>query len=70
VKELEVEVVELKRKNKELQHEKRELIIKLGAAEAKLTSLSNLSEVRAVVFAQEILKHILEVFSSFFLCTF
>jgi hypothetical protein len=46
------------------------LIIKLGAAEAKLTSLSNLSEVRAVVFAQEILKHILEVFSSFFLCTF
>ncbi|KAG5240354.1 protein CHUP [Salix suchowensis] len=43
-KELEVEVVELKRKNKELQHEKRELTIKLGAAEAKVASLSNMTE--------------------------
>lgn len=53
VKELEVEVVELKRKNKELQHEKRELIIKLGAAEAKLTSLSNLSETEMVAKVRE-----------------
>ncbi|KAJ6891230.1 protein CHUP1 [Populus alba x Populus x berolinensis] len=53
VKELEVVVVELKRKNKELQHEKRELIIKLGAAEAKLTSLSNLSETEMVAKVRE-----------------
>ncbi|KAK9091156.1 hypothetical protein Sjap_024333 [Stephania japonica] len=43
-KELEVEVVELRRRNKELQHEKRELSIKLDAAEAKATSLSNMTE--------------------------
>ncbi|KAL3578552.1 hypothetical protein D5086_020056 [Populus alba] len=53
VKELEVVAVELKRKNKELQHEKRELIIKLGAAEAKLTSLSNLSETEMVAKVRE-----------------
>lgn len=47
VKELEVEVVELKRRNKELQHEKRELTVKLDAAEAKVTSLSNITEVRS-----------------------
>ncbi|KAJ6726404.1 PROTEIN CHUP1 CHLOROPLASTIC [Salix purpurea] len=47
-KELEVEVVELKRKNKELQHEKRELTIKLGAAEAKVASLSNMTETEIV----------------------
>lgn len=45
LKELEVEVMELKRKNKELQHEKRELVIKLDAAEARITSLSNMTEV-------------------------
>lgn len=43
-KELEVEVMELKRKNKELQHEKRELIVKLDAAEAKVTLLSSATE--------------------------
>ncbi|KAJ6431914.1 hypothetical protein OIU84_019233 [Salix udensis] len=53
VKELEVEVVELKRKNKELQHEKRELIIKLGAAEAKVASLSNISETEMVAKVRE-----------------
>ncbi|KAJ6768619.1 PROTEIN CHUP1 CHLOROPLASTIC [Salix koriyanagi] len=47
-KELEVDVVELKRKNKELQHEKRELTIKLGAAEAKVASLSNMTETEIV----------------------
>lgn len=46
LKELEVEVMELKRKNKELQHEKRELIIKLDAAEARIVSLSNMTEVK------------------------
>lgn len=45
LKELEIEVVELRRKNKELQHEKRELTVKLDAAEAKITSLSNMTEV-------------------------
>lgn len=45
VKELEVEVMELKRKNKELQHEKRELVIKLDAAESKVANLSNMTEV-------------------------
>ncbi|PHT28221.1 Protein CHUP1, chloroplastic [Capsicum baccatum] len=44
VKELEVEVMELKRKNKELQHEKRELVIKLDAAESKIAKLSNMTE--------------------------
>ena len=45
IKELEVEVVELKRKNKELQIEKRELTIKLDAAEARIATLSNMTEV-------------------------
>jgi len=44
-KELEFEVVELKRKNKELQHEKRELTVKLDAAEARIAALSNMTEV-------------------------
>ncbi|KAI4379168.1 hypothetical protein MLD38_005499 [Melastoma candidum] len=35
LKELEVEVIGLKRKNRELQHEKRELTVKLDAAEAR-----------------------------------
>jgi uncharacterized protein (DUF3084 family) len=52
VKELEVEVVELKRKNKELQHEKRELTVKLDAAEDRIAALSNMTEVRiAMLFA-------------------
>ena len=45
VKELEMEVMELRRKNKELQHEKRELTVELDAAEAKIASLSNMTEV-------------------------
>lgn len=45
-KELEVEVVELKRRNKELQHEKRELLVKLDGAEARVAALSNMTEVR------------------------
>ncbi|KAJ9140672.1 hypothetical protein P3X46_031290 [Hevea brasiliensis] len=44
VKDLEVEVVELRRKNKELQDEKRELTVKLDAAQAKITALSNMTE--------------------------
>lgn len=47
LKELEAEVMELKRRNKELQHEKRELIIKLDAAEGRVTALSSMTEVRA-----------------------
>lgn len=45
-KDLEVEVVELRRKSKELQHEKRELVVKLDAAEARAAALSNMDEVR------------------------
>ncbi|CAI9756111.1 unnamed protein product [Fraxinus pennsylvanica] len=44
LKELEVEVMELKRKNKELQHEKRELTVKLDTTEARVNALSNMTE--------------------------
>ncbi|CDY13578.1 BnaA06g33450D [Brassica napus] len=44
VQEMEVEVMELKRKNRELQHEKRELTIKLDSAEARISALSNMTE--------------------------
>ncbi|KAL2324866.1 hypothetical protein Fmac_023924 [Flemingia macrophylla] len=50
---LEVEVVELKRKNKELQHEKRELTVKLDAAESRITELSNVAENEIVAKAKE-----------------
>ncbi|KAI4313981.1 hypothetical protein L6164_026924 [Bauhinia variegata] len=53
VKELEVEVVELKRKNKELQHEKRELIVKLDAAQSSVATLSNMTESEIVAKAKE-----------------
>ncbi|EEF38005.1 conserved hypothetical protein [Ricinus communis] len=53
VKDLEVEVVELRRKNKELQHEKRELTIKLDAAQAKIVSLSNMTESEMVAKARD-----------------
>ena len=46
---LEVEVVELKRENKELQHEKQELTVKLNAAESRITELSNVTEVRVTI---------------------
>lgn len=45
VNDLEVNVVELKRKNKELQYEKRELTVKLNAAESRVAELSNMTEV-------------------------
>jgi len=45
---LEVEVVELRRENRELQHEKRELTVKLSAAESRITELSN--EVRVIEY--------------------
>ncbi|KAK8604442.1 hypothetical protein V6N13_099384 [Hibiscus sabdariffa] len=53
LKELEIEVVELRRRNKELQHEKRELTVKLDAAEAKITSLSNMTETEITARARE-----------------
>lgn len=53
VKDLEVEVVELKRKNKELQIEKRELLVKQDAAESKISSLSNMTESEKVAKARE-----------------
>ncbi|EPS62321.1 hypothetical protein M569_12467, partial [Genlisea aurea] len=48
LKELEVEVMELKRKNRELQHEKRELMVKLDAAESNVKLLSNMTETEMV----------------------
>lgn len=39
LRELEVEVVELRRKNKELLYDKRDLIVKLDAAEGKITEV-------------------------------
>lgn len=51
LKQLEVEVVELRRKNKELQVEKRELTVKLDAAKAEIRSLSNMTEVGVVLLA-------------------
>ncbi|KAJ0985682.1 hypothetical protein J5N97_004038 [Dioscorea zingiberensis] len=53
VRELEVEVVELRRKNKELQIEKRELTVKLDAAQAKVAELSNMTETELVASARE-----------------
>lgn len=53
VKELEVEVMELRRKNKELQHEKRELTVKLAAAEERINALSNMTESEMVAKARE-----------------
>ncbi|CAL5209157.1 unnamed protein product [Lathyrus oleraceus] len=41
---LEIEVVELKRRNKELQHEKRELTVSLNAAESRIAEHSSLTE--------------------------
>lgn len=53
LKELDVEVVELRRTNKELQHEKRELTVKLDAAEAQITTLSNMTESEMVMKVRE-----------------
>ncbi|KAK7407599.1 hypothetical protein VNO78_09552 [Psophocarpus tetragonolobus] len=53
VNDLEVAVVELKRKNKELQHEKRELTVKLNAAESRAAELSNMTETEMVAKAKE-----------------
>jgi chromosome segregation ATPase len=52
VNDLEVEVVELKRRNKELQHEKRELTVKLNAAESRIAEHSSMTEVRVVKIIQ------------------
>jgi hypothetical protein len=40
--------VELKRRNKELQHEKRELTVKLNAAESRIAEHSSMTEVRVL----------------------
>lgn len=45
LRELEVEVVELRRTCKDIQHQKRELIVKLSAAEDQVAYYSNLNEV-------------------------
>ncbi|OIW16669.1 hypothetical protein TanjilG_28726 [Lupinus angustifolius] len=53
VNDLEVELVELKRKNKELQYEKRELTVKLTFAESRVTELSNMTESEMVAKAKK-----------------
>ncbi|KAL2900855.1 Protein CHUP1 chloroplastic [Bienertia sinuspersici] len=53
VKHLEGDIAELKRKNIELQHEKRELLIKLDAAEAKAAVLSDMTETEMVAKVRE-----------------
>ncbi|CAL0308006.1 unnamed protein product [Lupinus luteus] len=53
VNDLEVELVELKRKNKELQYEKRELTVKLTSAESRVTELSNMTESEMVAKAKK-----------------
>lgn len=58
LKELEVEVVELKRKNKELQYEKRELSVKLDAAEARIRTLSEMTETEMVARVREDLNNL------------
>ncbi|MCO5551708.1 hypothetical protein L7F22_005212 [Adiantum nelumboides] len=52
LRELEVEVVELRRTSKELQHQKRELTVQLAAAEAKVAELSNMTESDVVARVQ------------------
>ncbi|KAL8138103.1 hypothetical protein V2J09_004104 [Rumex salicifolius] len=59
-KDLELDVTQLKRKNIELQHEKREIMVKLNAAEARIATLSSTTETEMVAKAREevnILRH-------------
>lgn len=53
VKQLEADLSELKRKNIELQHEKRDLMVKLEVAEAKAETLSNITETEMVAKVRE-----------------
>ncbi|XP_024518947.1 protein CHUP1, chloroplastic [Selaginella moellendorffii] len=60
LKELEIEVVELRRTCRELQHQKRDLTVKLSAAEAQVSSLSSVTETELVARANnesQILRH-------------
>ncbi|KAJ7570171.1 hypothetical protein O6H91_01G108800 [Diphasiastrum complanatum] len=52
LRELEVEVLELRRTSKDLQHQKRELIVKFSAAEAQIATLSIISESDLVARAE------------------
>jgi hypothetical protein len=45
LRELEVEVVELRRTNKELQHQKRELTVRMTAAESEVEYFANRTDV-------------------------
>lgn len=56
LKYLEIEVVELRRANKELQHEKRELMLKLDNTETQIASLSKITETETMQKAREELK--------------
>lgn len=64
MKEMEVEIMELKRKNKELQIEKRELTVKLDAAEGRVKTLSSLTEVETLIESTQIMFKIHFLFMS------
>ncbi|KAF9618218.1 hypothetical protein IFM89_000853 [Coptis chinensis] len=53
MRDLEVAAMELKRKNRELQHEKRELTVKLATAEGRVAELSNVTESDMVASSRE-----------------
>ncbi|XP_059643946.1 protein CHUP1, chloroplastic-like isoform X2 [Cornus florida] len=53
MKDVELEIVRKKRRNKELQLEKRELSVMLAAAQAKITALSNMTERKILVKMEE-----------------
>eukprot|EP00257_Ricinus_communis_P028426 XP_025015840.1 protein CHUP1, chloroplastic [Ricinus communis] len=53
VKGVELEFIEMRRTNKELELEKRELAVKLAAAQARMTSLSNLTESKIIAKIEE-----------------
>ncbi|CAL5372115.1 unnamed protein product [Camellia sinensis] len=48
LKDLEMEVVEMKRRSREIQLEKRELAIKLSASQAGVTALSNMTQIKII----------------------
>ncbi|KAJ9187318.1 hypothetical protein P3X46_002787 [Hevea brasiliensis] len=53
LKDVELEYYEMRRKNKELELEKRELAVKLVTAQARKTSLSNLTESKSITKIEE-----------------
>ncbi|XVF09672.1 hypothetical protein REPUB_Repub07fG0115100 [Reevesia pubescens] len=57
VKNIELQEVKMRRRNKELELEKRELLVKLYAADAKISSLSDMTESKTIAKISE-LRHV------------